>query len=106
MPELRHYAPGVPVVLVGTKLDLRDKHYNSTSAPVTTAEGEELKKQIGAALYIECSSKTQQNIKAVFDAAIKVVIQPPKQKERKRRRSQKSCSILRILCGRSIMRMD
>ncbi|KAK8503992.1 hypothetical protein V6N12_033209 [Hibiscus sabdariffa] len=24
IPELRHYAPNVPVVLVGTKLDLRD----------------------------------------------------------------------------------
>ncbi|MCD9638484.1 Rac-like GTP-binding protein arac11 [Datura stramonium] len=24
IPELKHYAPGVPIVLVGTKLDLRD----------------------------------------------------------------------------------
>ncbi|KOM50097.1 hypothetical protein LR48_Vigan08g092400 [Vigna angularis] len=40
-------------------------------------KGEELKKAIGAAVYIECSSKTQQNVKAVFDAAIKVVLQPP-----------------------------
>lgn len=104
--ELRHYAPGVPVVLVGTKLDLRDdKHYLSDhpgSVPVTTAEGEELRKQIGAASYIECSSKTQQNIKAVFDAAIKVVIQPPKQKEKKRKKSHGGCSILRVLCGRNI----
>ncbi|XP_057866160.2 rac-like GTP-binding protein 3 [Cryptomeria japonica] len=40
--ELRHYAPGVPVVLVGAKLDLReDKHYLSDhpgSVPATTAE--------------------------------------------------------------------
>ncbi|RDX67784.1 Rac-like GTP-binding protein RAC2, partial [Mucuna pruriens] len=35
IPELRHYAPTVPI-------------------------GEELKKAIGAAVYIECSSKTQQ----------------------------------------------
>ncbi|KAI8558524.1 hypothetical protein RHMOL_Rhmol04G0101200 [Rhododendron molle] len=48
-------------------------------------KGEELKKMIGAAVYIECSSKTQQNVKAVFDAAIKVVLQPPKQKKRRRR---------------------
>ncbi|RDX98599.1 Rac-like GTP-binding protein RAC9, partial [Mucuna pruriens] len=39
IPELRHYAPNVPIVLVGTKLDL--------------------KKMIGAVTYIECSSKTQ-----------------------------------------------
>ncbi|KAJ6888645.1 hypothetical protein NC652_029664 [Populus alba x Populus x berolinensis] len=70
--------------------DLReDKHYLADHpglVPVTTAQGEELRKQIGAAYYIECSSKTQQNVKAVFDAAIKVVIKPAqKQKERKKK---------------------
>jgi GTPase SAR1 family protein len=55
-------------------------------------QGEELKRVIGAASYIECSSKTQQNVKAVFDAAIKVVLQPPKQKKKKKQ--QKSCAVL------------
>lgn len=85
-------------------------------------KGEELRKLIGAPAYIECSSKTQQvfvpcpwilalcwhfsfwrrvlctfllwqNVKAVFDAAIKVVLQPPKQKKKKGT-AQKVCSIL------------
>lgn len=34
-----------------------------------------------------------QNVKAVFDSAIKVVLQPPKQKKTKRK-GQKACSIL------------
>jgi hypothetical protein len=34
-----------------------------------------------------------QNIKAVFDAAIKVVLQPPKQKKKKKK-AQKGCAIL------------
>ncbi|KAG6752343.1 hypothetical protein POTOM_044567 [Populus tomentosa] len=123
--ELRHYAPTVPVVLVGTKLDLRnDKQYlidHPGATPITTAQascrqtgflscksieqkqvffphfmnqlvnfhfeqGEELKKMIGAAVYIECSSKTQQNVKAVFDAAIKVVLQPPRPKKKRQKR--------------------
>ncbi|KAH1252260.1 Rac-like GTP-binding protein RAC1 [Glycine max] len=96
IPELRHYAPGVPIILVGTKLDLRDdKQFfmdHPGAVPITTAQGEELRKLIGAPAYIECSSKTQQNVKAVFDAAIKVVIQPPKLK--KKRKTQKACSIL------------
>ncbi|KAL0002054.1 hypothetical protein SO802_015835 [Lithocarpus litseifolius] len=118
IPELRHYAPTVPIVLVGTKLDLReDKQYlinHPGATPITAAQGEELKKTIGAAVYIECSSKTQQvylsnclellhqilipcciedkNVKAVFDAAIKVVLQPPKPK--KRRRKPKPCTFL------------
>ncbi|KAF3792063.1 Rac-like GTP-binding protein 3 [Nymphaea thermarum] len=99
LPELHHFSPGVPIVLVGTKLDLReDKQYLSDHpglVPVTTMQGEELQKQIGATYYIECSSKTQQNVKAVFDAAIKVVIQPPKQKE-KSKKPRHGCSILLV----------
>ncbi|KAK2381547.1 rac GTP-binding protein RHO1 [Trifolium repens] len=77
IPELRHYAPGVPIILVGTKLDLRDDNQffqdHPGAAPITTAQGEELRKLISAPVYIECSSKTQKNVKAVFDAAIKFV---------------------------------
>ncbi|KAJ8470430.1 hypothetical protein OPV22_024773 [Ensete ventricosum] len=76
IPELNHYAPGVPIILVGTKLDLRDDKQFFMDHPgavsVSAAQGEELRKLISAPSYIECSSKTQQNIKAVFDAAIKV----------------------------------
>ena len=43
------------------------------AVPISTAQDEELKKVIGRMTYVECSSKTQQNIKAMFDAAIKVV---------------------------------
>ncbi|RDY07267.1 Rac-like GTP-binding protein RAC1 [Mucuna pruriens] len=100
IPELRHYAPGVPIILVGTKLDLReDKQFfmdHPGAVPITTAQGEELRKLIGAPAYIECSSKTQQNVKAVFDAAIKVVLQPPKQKKKKRK-AQKACSIFLVV---------
>ncbi|MFS7997817.1 putative small GTPase, P-loop containing nucleoside triphosphate hydrolase [Helianthus anomalus] len=63
IPELRHNAPGVPIILVGTKLDLHDdKQFlidHPGAVPITTAQGEELRKLIGAPAYIECSSKTQ-----------------------------------------------
>ncbi|KAL9993467.1 putative small GTP-binding protein [Helianthus debilis subsp. tardiflorus] len=107
MPELRRFAPNVPVVLVGTKLDLRDdkgylsdhKSYNA----ITYSEGEELRKQIGAVAYIECSSKTQQNVKAVFDSAIKAVLQPRRIKEEAamamKRRKTYGCSFVDIVCG-------
>nr|DAD18299.1 TPA_asm: hypothetical protein HUJ06_019762 [Nelumbo nucifera] len=96
VPELRHYAPSVPIVLVGTKLDLREGKQFYMDHPgactISTVQGEELKKQIGAMSYVECSSKTQQNVKAVFDAAIKVVLQPPKPKKQKKR--QRLCRVL------------
>ncbi|KAF3544932.1 hypothetical protein DY000_02006011 [Brassica cretica] len=112
IPELQHFAPGVPLVLVGTKLDLReDKHYLADHpglSPVTTAQGEELRKLIGATYYIECSSKTQQNVKAVFDSAIKEVIKPVvKQKEKtqktKKQKSNHGC-LSNVLCGRIVTR--
>lgn len=96
IPELKHYVPSVPIVLVGTKLDLRDdKQFFSdhpSAAAITTAQGEELKNQIGAVAYIECSSKTQQNVKAVFDAAINSVLQLPKPV--KPRKKRQTCSVL------------
>ncbi|KAJ4892325.1 Rac-like GTP-binding protein ARAC9 [Raphanus sativus] len=90
VPELRHYAPNVPIVLVGTKLDLREDKKFPMNYPgactVSTEQGQELRKEIGALAYIECSSKTQQNVKAVFDAAIKVVLQPPSKTKKQKRR--------------------
>ncbi|XP_059451367.1 rac-like GTP-binding protein RAC2 isoform X2 [Corylus avellana] len=96
VPELRHYAPSVPIVLVGTKLDLREDqqfHLNYPGAcTISTKQGEELKRQIGALVYIECSSKTQQNLKAVFDTSIKMVLDPPKAKNQKRK--LRACIVL------------
>ncbi|CAN7049164.1 unnamed protein product [Brassica rapa subsp. trilocularis] len=125
VPELRHHAPGVPIFLVGTKLDLRDdKEYlleHPGAVPISTSHGVELMKLVGASAYTECSAKTQQvttkfniifivffqnladgrtrsiiqnNVKAVFDVAIKVVLELPKNKNKKNKKSQKGCSIL------------
>jgi Ras-related C3 botulinum toxin substrate 1 len=45
-------------------------------------------------LTLGCFAKLDlQNVKAVFDAAIKVVLQPPKQLKKKKKK-QKNCSIL------------
>ncbi|XP_050229337.1 rac-like GTP-binding protein RAC13 [Mercurialis annua] len=97
IPELKHYAPNVPILLVGTKLDLReDKQYlidHPGATPITTAQGEELRKLIGAVTYVECSSKTQQKVKTVFDSAIKVALRPPNPK-RKPRKQKTSCFFL------------
>ncbi|CAI0473313.1 unnamed protein product, partial [Linum tenue] len=96
IPELRHYAANVPIFLVGTKLDQgEDEQYlidHPGAAPITTAQGEELKKVVGVVPYIECSSKTQQNVKMVFDAAIKIVLRP--QKSRRKPRRQRTCTTL------------
>ncbi|KVI04335.1 Small GTPase superfamily [Cynara cardunculus var. scolymus] len=77
---------GADVFLLAFSLISRPSYENISK------KGEELKKAIGAAVYLECSSKTQQNVKGVFDAAIRVVLQPPKLK--KRRSKQRLCVYL------------
>ncbi|PKI51308.1 hypothetical protein CRG98_028300 [Punica granatum] len=43
----------------------------------------------------------KKNVKAVFDTAIKVVLQPPRRKEvvRNKRRRRSGCAIASIMCG-------
>ena len=55
--ELNHHCPGVPIVLVGSKIDLRDKEGIET---VTTEEGQAMAEKIGAAKYMEISSLENQ----------------------------------------------
>jgi len=88
IPEIQHHAPGVPLVLVGTKADLRgDQEQLSqlTSKGLTmvskqAADG--MASEIGAAKYLECSALTQEGLKAVFDEAIRAALQPKKKKKK------------------------
>eukprot|EP00696_Hemimastix_kukwesjijk_P019346 gnl/Hemi2/8584_TR2975_c0_g1_i1.p1 gnl/Hemi2/8584_TR2975_c0_g1~~gnl/Hemi2/8584_TR2975_c0_g1_i1.p1 ORF type:complete len:215 (+),score=58.98 gnl/Hemi2/8584_TR2975_c0_g1_i1:216-860(+) len=80
-PELQQHAAGVPIVLVGTKLDLRDDVRvikkladENRPPPITFQQGEQLAKDISAVNYIECSALTQKNLKAVFDEAVKTIL--------------------------------
>jgi len=80
-PEIEHHAPNVPIILVGTKLDLRDDH-NTTSGlrskrmePVSYEQALAVSKEIRAHKYLECSALTQRNLKSVFDEAIRWVFQ-------------------------------
>lgn len=89
-PEVHHHCPNAPIILVGTKLDLREdgetvnRLREKGLAPISTQQGESKAKEIGGVKFMECSALTQKGLKAVFDEAIRVVIAPPKkQKSRK-----------------------
>jgi GTPase SAR1 family protein len=76
-PELHHHAPGVPIVLVGTGLDLREdpkflgELRRKGQAPISTTQGEQMRRDIGAVAYVECSALTQRGVKRVFDEAVR-----------------------------------
>lgn len=95
VPEIRHHAPDVPMVLVGTKLDLREdpemlkKLQEKDTSPVTKEQGEKMKEEIGAYAYVECSARTQKGLKEVFNMAIEATRQ-----EKKNEPKKKQCLIL------------
>jgi small GTP-binding protein len=88
IPEIQHHAPGVPLVLVGTKSDLRDDQEQISQLQakglimVTKGAAEQMANEIGAAKYLECSALTQEGLKAVFDEAIRAALQPKKKKKK------------------------
>ncbi len=73
-PEIQHHAPGVPFILVGTKLDTRSDNKSNDGKFVSKAMGEALKDELKAFKYLECSARTQEGLKQVFDEAIRCVL--------------------------------
>lgn len=85
-PEVSQQCPKVPILLLGTKSDLRGDEETVTKlkeqglAPTTHQQGDILAKQIGAVKYMECSALQQENIREVFEEAARVVLFPAPKK--------------------------
>lgn len=94
LPEVHHHCPGVPCIIVGTQIDLRDdptlmeKLARQKQKPVEFMQGDKLARELGAVKYVpdlpsffstlftkieprnryvECSALTQKGLKNVFD---------------------------------------
>ncbi|KAJ7331278.1 hypothetical protein OS493_020067 [Desmophyllum pertusum] len=95
-PEVRHFCPNVPIVLVGNKKDLR--HDENTKrelskmkqAPVKSEEASLVCERIKAYAYLECSAKTREGVRDVFDTAAKAALK----KIHKPRDHNRPCKIL------------
>jgi Ras-related C3 botulinum toxin substrate 1 len=97
--EKEKYMPGIPFVLTGNKLDLREDKAKLAAlsekglAPVGKSDAnklvEETKRQ-GCVAHFECSALTQAGLKEVFDHAISVVLARRKTSAKK----SSKCSIL------------
>ena len=83
LPEVKSHCPNVPIMLVGTQMDLRndattlEKLAKSRSKPVTQEMGERMAKELKMVKYLECSALTQKGLKDVFDDAILAGMEPP-----------------------------
>lgn len=86
IPEITHFAPGVPFILVGLKLDARvDPAVNSRLAErgegvITEEKGRQVAREIGATRYWEVSALTSTSLRPMMDDAIRIALNPRSQK--------------------------
>ncbi|KAK4815058.1 hypothetical protein QYF61_015342 [Mycteria americana] len=101
-PEVKHFCPNVPIILVGNKKDLRnDEHtrrelakmkqaevskglgaFKLRSEPVKPEEGRDMANRIGAFGYMECSAKTKDGVREVFEMATRAALQARRGKKK------------------------
>lgn len=65
-PEMHRICPGIPIILVGLKKDLRDEA-RTTDNFVREIQGNNVAKKRNLCAYMECSSATGYGVKAVFE---------------------------------------
>ena len=66
-PEIKHYLPKVPIILVGNRKDKRAKNFSPNL-------GERMAKKIGAVGYIETSAKTGENVLDLMNLITTVIL--------------------------------
>ncbi|KKK17265.1 hypothetical protein P175DRAFT_0500141 [Aspergillus ochraceoroseus IBT 24754] len=78
-PEVLHFCPTTPIILVGLKSDLRNKRTciellkTQGLTPVTPEQGETVARRMNAS-YVECSSKEMRGVDNVFQLAVDTVV--------------------------------
>jgi len=92
IPEIRTHANKVPFILVGLKVDTRSGDSGGGGGFVSKESGEKLKNEIRGAKYVECSAKTQDGVKQVFEEAVRTVFSELTNKKKKKKSSP--CSLL------------
>jgi Ras family protein A len=116
--EVLHFCQGLPIILVGCKKDLRhdpktiEELHKTSQKPVTpeqvreysesrtgitwkklfinfdVLQGEEVRKKIGAYKYLECSARTNEGVREVFESATRAALLT------KGHKKKRGCSIL------------
>ena len=84
-PEVQHFCPNVPFLLVATKSDLRNDPTNVDKAEpiIKTEQGRAMAEKIGATNYLECSAKKREGVREVFEAATRAALSKRGKRSRK-----------------------
>ncbi|GAK66918.1 small GTPase-binding protein [Moesziomyces antarcticus] len=93
--EVLHFCQNLPIILVGCKKDLRhdpkivDELRKTSQRPVSAEEGMAVAQKIGAVRYLECSAKTGEGVREVFEHATRAALV-----QRSRGSKRKGCTVL------------
>ena len=94
-PEVRHFCPNAPIVVVGTKADLRTDERTIAELDVlgqkvvASPEGRDVAARIAAVAYHECSARNNDGVREVFETATKAAV-----RHTRRRRRHRLCKLL------------
>ncbi|KZP15444.1 hypothetical protein FIBSPDRAFT_921127 [Athelia psychrophila] len=86
--EVMHFCPGLPIILVACKKDLRreprvtEQLRKTGQHPTTPEEGMAVAARIGAKHYLECSARTGEGVREVFQYATRAALVRSRAKDR------------------------
>ncbi|CAH1176152.1 unnamed protein product [Phaedon cochleariae] len=86
VPEVKHFSPSVPIIVVATKTDLRE---DPSLACYSPDEGRKLKRKVRAQGYMECSALRMEGLNEIFEGAIRV-----HKKFKNKKPSTRQCTVL------------
>jgi len=98
-PEVKHFCPGVPIILCGNKKDLRNneevklKLSDTKQVPVQIEDGIQAAHAIEASAMVECSALTKAGVMQLFETAAQSSLKKKTQKKNKKFKAGK-CRIL------------
>jgi len=98
VPEVRLNCPGVPILVIGTKKDLRndkltvDSLKENGKTPVTLEQAEKKRDEIKAIAYLECSAITGEGVGEIFNRALEEVLRRKGKLASEKKKSK--CTIL------------
>jgi len=93
VPEVQHFCPNVPFLLIATKKDLRNDPATRQALlrekleVIRPEQGKAMAEKVGAYAYLECSAKTREGVREVFITATRAALQ-------KKGRRKKFCTVL------------
>ena len=85
-PEVKHFCPNIPIILVGNKKDLRNDQstirelQKNKQVPVPSVDGSQMADKIHAFAYLECSAKSKDGVFDVFVTATRAALAVKKKK--------------------------